>query len=202
MNYELVSPFRGITLRPYEILNDDPEIAGILLDSRTWSKGFGDSSSRIPQDMSDAMKLASERREDVSLFSILEINSQSRVIGSTGIISWNYETETVKIGRTILNPDCWGMKYNHEVKLVLLDWLFESNVGRVECDVAPSNANSIRSLERFGFTYEGVKRRAVRRSDGTWRDTIIFSLIVDEWEMKRKTVVDKIMERNEHNFLL
>jgi hypothetical protein len=29
--------------------------------------------------------------------------------------------------------------------------------------------------------FEGVERRAVRRADGSWRDTAIFSVLVDEW---------------------
>ena len=199
-NYELTSPFGGIIMRPYDAISDVEYIANALLDPRTWSKGFSDSSSRIPTEMGDAVRLANERHEGINMFSVLDSQNGNRVVGTTGIVSWDYSNETVKIGRTLIHPDCWGKKYNHEIKLVFLDWLFASNVGRIECDVAPSNSNSIRSLERFGFTYEGVKRRAVRRSDGTWRDTAIFSMVVDEWDTKRSWIIEQLVDRNLQRF--
>lgn len=197
-NHELTSHFGGVVLRPYNEFQDIGNVASILLDPRTWTGGFGDSTTRIPQDMEDAVQLTRERHENMSMFSIVENTHHSgEVIGATGITTWNAELETVKIGRTIIHPNFWGKQYNHEVKLVLLDWIFSMGIGRVECDVAPANNNSMRSLEKFGFTFEGVKRRAVRRSDGTWRDTAIFSMIVDEWDYKRGAVVNKLLERND-----
>lgn len=196
-NHELISNFGGIILRPYAEFQDIGNVANILLDARIWSGGFGDSISRIPQDMEDAILLTRERHENMSMFSIVEsMHHTNTVIGTTGIVSWNEELETVKIGRTLIHPDFWGKRYNHEVKIVLLDWIFSMGIGRVECDVAPANMNSIRSLEKLGFTFEGVRRRAVRRPDGSWRDTAIFSMIVDEWDTKRNLIADKILERN------
>lgn len=195
---ELVSNFGGVTLRPYVEFQDIGNVASILLDNRVWSGGFGDSSSRIPRDMEDAIQLTRERHENMSMFSIIEnTHFSGEVIGTTGIVNWDAELETVKIGRTLIHPDYWGKKYNHEVKLVLLDWIFSMGIGRVECDVAPTNMNSIRSLEKFGFTFEGVKRRTVRRADGSWRDTAIFSMIVDEWDAKRSFIADELLNRND-----
>ena len=36
-------------------------------------------------------------------------------------------------------------------------------------------------MAKLGATREGVTRRHIKRVDGTWRDSVIFSVIVDDW---------------------
>lgn len=186
----LRSELGGIQLRPYTP-DDHLAIAQILLDNRTWGRGFGESSARIPADIHDALALATERVQDVvAVFAVEGASTMpGTTIGTTGITLWDQDKETVKIGRTLLSPDVWGQGFNHELKVMVLDWIFSQGIGRVECDVAPTNINSMRSLERFGFTFEGVRRRSVKRTDGTWRDTSIFSMLEDEWVLKREYVL-------------
>lgn len=178
MNVSIPSNFSDLYMRPYDRSTDSYNLATILLDQRTWAGGFADS-SRIPYSTEDALALVDSRHEDATMFTIISSATDS-IVGTTGVTLWNYPAETAKIGRTLINPDYWGIGVNHEVKLMFIDWLFDSSIGRIECDVAPSNVNSLRSLEKFGFTFEGVKRRSTKKSDGNWRDTAVFSMIVDE----------------------
>lgn len=194
MNISISSNFSDLYMRPYDRSTDAIHAAEILLDPRTWSGGFADS-SRIPESMEDALQLVDSRHENSTMFTILK-PSINEVIGFTGVTFWDYSRETVKIGRTLINPKHWGKGVNHEVKLMFLDWLFSDQIGRVECDVAPTNVNSMRSLERFGFTFEGVRRRSAQRADGSWRDTAVFSIITDEWNSKRELIVDLLLSRN------
>lgn len=194
MNINISSNFSDIYMRPYDRSTDACRIAEILIDQRTWTGGFADS-SRIPDSMEDALELVDSRHENATMFTIIK-PSINAVLGCTGITYWDYPRETARIGRTLISPDFWGRGVNHEVKLMFIDWLFSTQIGRVECDVAPTNINSMRSLERFGFTFEGVRRRATQRHDGAWRDIAIFSMIVDEWGCKRELAVDSILARN------
>lgn len=194
MKISISSNFSDLYMRPYERSTDAVHAAEILLDSRTWSGGFADS-SRIPDSMEDALQLVDSRHENSTMFTIIK-SSSNEVIGFTGITLWDYPKEAVKMGRTLINPNHWGKGVNHEVKLMFLDWLFSDQIGRVECDVVPTNVNSMRSLERFGFTFEGVRRRASQRVDGSWKDIAIFSIIIDEWASKRELIVDSLLSRN------
>lgn len=194
MNISISSNFSDLYMRPYDRSTDAMQAAHILLDQRTWSGGFADS-SRIPESIEDALELVDSRHESATMFTILK-PSINEIIGFTGVTHWNYPQEAVKIGRTLINPNYWGKGVNHEVKLMFLDWLFSEQIGRIECDVAPTNINSMRSLERFGFTFEGVRRRSVKREDGRWRDTAVFSMITDEWSAKRENIVDSLLSRN------
>lgn len=197
MSISISSTFSNLHLRSFDYLTDSVSIAEILLHERTFAGGFLDS-SRIPESLADALDLLDERHNGATMFSVVDVNElgNERVIGSTGLMSWDYDRETVKIGRTLVHPDHWGKGVNHELKIMLLDWLFSCDVGRVECDVAPANFNSIKSLEHFGFTFEGVRRRTTKRTDGSWRDTAIFSMVVEEWEAKRENVAERLSSRS------
>jgi len=47
------------------------------------------------------------------------------------------------------------------------------------------NERSQRAISRLGGHREGVLRRHTRREDGTFRDTVVFSVLADEWPTVR-----------------
>lgn len=51
---------------------------------------------------------------------------------------------------------------------------------RVSAAVGPDNAASHAVVQRTGFTREGVLRDHVF-TNGAWRDSVLYSLLVDEW---------------------
>jgi hypothetical protein len=34
---------------------------------------------------------------------------------------------------------------------------------------------------KLGATFEGIVRRDMRRADGSWRDSAVYSILVEEW---------------------
>jgi RimJ/RimL family protein N-acetyltransferase len=46
--------------------------------------------------------------------------------------------------------------------------------------MGPDNAASIAIVSRLGMTYEGCIRDHVY-TNGTWRDSLLYSVLVDEW---------------------
>ncbi|MGZ6260276.1 MAG: GNAT family N-acetyltransferase, partial [Candidatus Limnocylindrales bacterium] len=54
----------------------------------------------------------------------------------------------------------------------------------IQCEIHPENAVSQRMVERVGFQREGVLRRTYF-SRGTWRDTVMFSILREEWGAPR-----------------
>ena len=47
------------------------------------------------------------------------------------------------------------------------------------------NTRSQAAISRLGARREGVLRRDVRREDGTFRDSVVFSVLRDEWPAVR-----------------
>ncbi len=52
---------------------------------------------------------------------------------------------------------------------------------RLEADVDPRNARSIRALERAGFTREGHQRERYWQY-GDWQDALLYGLLRRDWE--------------------
>ncbi|MFC9295675.1 GNAT family N-acetyltransferase [Streptomyces sp. NPDC057011] len=78
----------------------------------------------------------------------------------------------------------WGAGINREAKRLLPDHAFAG----LGCDKVmlfrtdPENIRSQQALERLGAVRDGVVRRDWPRPDGTWRDSIYYSLLRDEWD--------------------
>ena len=76
----------------------------------------------------------------------------------------------------------WGTAVNPEAKLLMLSHCFDAcGMGRVLIQTDIQNQHSQAAIAKLGAQREGVLRRHVRRADGSWRDTVLFSLLIDEW---------------------
>lgn len=73
-----------------------------------------------------------------------------------------------------------GQGYMTAALRVLLPALFgELNLHRIEAACIPSNAPSVRVLDKCGFTREGLARRYLR-INGIWQDHLLFGMLHDD----------------------
>lgn len=80
------------------------------------------------------------------------------LIGTCTLANIDSDHHRAEIG-FMLRPDCWGQGYMAEAVETLLTFAFQSmNLHRIEADVDPRNAPSLRLLNRFGFKREGYLR--------------------------------------------
>jgi RimJ/RimL family protein N-acetyltransferase len=88
----------------------------------------------------------------------------------------------LEIGPTWLSPIVWGTKINIESKYLLLTHCFEQlNVMRVEFRTRETNIRSQKAIEKIGGIREGLLRCHRKNDNGTFRNTIIYSIIKPEW---------------------
>lgn len=79
-----------------------------------------------------------------------------------------------------LRPEWRGRGHGTRAQRLLADYLFETTTAeRVEATTDVGNAAERRALERAGFVFEGVLRRAQFRG-GTWRDMALYSRLRGE----------------------
>lgn len=119
----------------------------------------------------------------------------SEIIGMTRYYELDERNKRVAIGYTWYTPSVWTKVYNKECKLLLLQYAFEvMKFNRVELTVASQNIRSQKAVEKIGGVKEGVMRKHAYRNDGTQTDTVIFSIIDDEWPVKKEKLLHLIAE--------
>jgi RimJ/RimL family protein N-acetyltransferase len=115
------------------------------------------------------------------------------VIGSTSYLDVQPGNAVLEIGSTTYAPTVWGGPVNPETKLLLLEYAFGTlSAGRVQLKTDIRNERSQRAIERLGARFEGVLRRHMRRDDGTMRDTVMFSIIAEEWPAVRAGLRNRV----------
>ncbi len=115
------------------------------------------------------------------------------IIGATSYLDVSPSNASLEIGSTSYTPAVWSGPVNPEVKLLLLGYAFEQlNAGRVQLKTDIRNTRSQRAIERLGAQFEGVLRRQMRRSDGSLRDTVLFSIIAEEWPVIRDRLQNRV----------
>lgn len=81
----------------------------------------------------------------------------------------------------------WGQGYMQEALGALLGFAFtELNLHRMEADVDPANAASIKTLERLGFQREGYLRERWLVGEGIY-DALFYGLLRREWQARAET---------------
>ena len=118
------------------------------------------------------------------------------IIGMSRLYGFEPKDKRVTIGYTWYTPSVWGKAHNKECKLLLLQYVFEIlGYNRVEFYVAGQNIRSQKAVQKIGGIKEGVLRNHGYRPDGSLRDTVIFSILKEEWpEVKQR--LNDIVEAN------
>jgi N-acetyltransferase len=103
------------------------------------------------------------------------------VAGRISYSTVNHADRWLEIG-TMLTPPFQGGVCNPEAKMLLLERAFEVlGAGRVQFRVDVLNARSRAAMRKLGATEEGILRRYQQRPDGTARDSVISSVLPEEW---------------------
>ena len=116
-----------------------------------------------------------------------------RVIGMTRVYDVERKVKRATIGHTWYIPDVWGKVYNKECKLLLLQYIFETlRFVRAELKVASQNIRSQKAVAKIGGVKEAVLRKYALRGDGSSTDTVIFSILNDEWPEKKERLLQMV----------
>lgn len=82
-----------------------------------------------------------------------------------------------------LGEEYWGHGYMTEAAKAVMKFGFEEmNLVILAICTGPKNKRSQRVIEKCGFKFEGIQRRAYHIYDGTDRDNLVYSILREEWE--------------------
>ncbi|HXO19821.1 MAG TPA: GNAT family protein [Thermoanaerobaculia bacterium] len=103
-------------------------------------------------------------------------------VGATAYLEIRPAHDGLEIGRTWIARAHQGTRINPEAKYLLLRHAFETlGAERVQLKTDLNNVHSQRAIEKLGARREGVLRRYQKRANGRIRDTVVYSVIAEEW---------------------
>jgi RimJ/RimL family protein N-acetyltransferase len=181
----------GVRLDPL-VESDLPALGELLMDPELYSQGF--MMHRQPESPADGAVLARERYYATTpldghgngrrVYAVRR--TDGTLVGTTSLLQAELNDEKIHLGATLYARSCWGTAVNPEAKLLLLTECFEyCRYGRVWLQTDLLNHRSQAAIERLGAVREGVARRDRRREDGTFRDTVSYSILAPEWPAVR-----------------
>jgi len=98
-----------------------------------------------------------------------------------GVINHFPVEKALEIG-FVLVPSERGKGYCTEAVRIMVDYLFLSkDIVRIQAKTDLRNVASQKVLEKTSFRREGVMRKSLF-SRGSWRDTILYSILREEWK--------------------
>jgi RimJ/RimL family protein N-acetyltransferase len=136
-------------------------------------------------DRNAASKLISEIHDSFERHEILKwgiaLPPDNTLIGSVTLFHLDFTHHRAEIGYALGRP-YWGKGYMQETLRAVLNYAFEVlNLHRIEADVDPRNAASVKTVERLGFQREGYLRERWQ-VNGEIQDALFYGLIRPDWE--------------------
>jgi RimJ/RimL family protein N-acetyltransferase len=114
------------------------------------------------------------------------VMTQGRCQGMTCYIGADAENGVVEIGGTYYAPALRGGAVNPAAKRLMLGNAFKAGCNRAVFRVDAINARSRAAVTKLGAVQEGILRRDRICWTGRVRDTVIFSVLADEWPAVRE----------------
>jgi N-acetyltransferase len=156
------------------------ELVAAARDGELWKLWY----TLIPSP--DGMSAEIARRLDLqakgSMQPFTTRDADGRVVGMTTYMNVDSVNKRVEIGSTWTAASTQRGPFNTECKLLLLGHAFEAlGCIAVEFRTHYFNQQSRRAIERLGAKLDGILRNHQRASNGTLRDTAVYSILESEW---------------------
>jgi RimJ/RimL family protein N-acetyltransferase len=175
---------------------DIDEIYPLLGDPAVYAHGYvmhrRPTSLEDSRDLARSLFLATQGQADgrgggrttyaIRLVRDSDLGSAGILVGTSSFSEADLRNESIHLGSTLYGSRWWGTQVNPESKLLLMTHCFEHcGYGRVKIQTDTLNMRSQAAIARLGAQREGIIRRHIKREDGTFRDSVIYSVLKDEW---------------------
>jgi RimJ/RimL family protein N-acetyltransferase len=138
-----------------------------------------------PRREAEVAAMLAEERRVAHPFAQVDASS-GRAVGITTYRDVDARHRTLEIGGTWIGRPWWRTAINTEAKLLVLGHAFETlRANRVALKTDIGNERSQAAIARLGAVREGVIRHQYVRRDRTLRDTVLYSVIPEEWPAVR-----------------
>jgi RimJ/RimL family protein N-acetyltransferase len=162
-------------------LDHVPALEAAAADGELWNLWF--TSAPAPGQTHGYIEKALQGQADGLMlpFAVRETSS-GEIVGTTRYYDYVPDLPRLAIGYTWYAKRWQKSHLNTACKRLLLEHAFEQlGCVAVTFHTDEENHDSQRAIERLGAQREGVLRAHKRRTDGTLRNTVCFSILTEEW---------------------
>jgi len=188
-NYTLENEM--VKLRPLELNDFENLLHFSINEPELWTYSLIQANSE--NNLKKYIELAINGRENSKEYAFIVFDKRAeKFAGSTRFYDIQIENLTLQLGYTWYGKDFQGTGLNKNCKYLLLEFAFEIlKMERVEFRADYENKRSISAMKSIGCKEEGVLRSNGFKADGTRRDSIVLSILKEEWNNKIKNELKK-----------
>lgn len=107
-----------------------------------------------------------------------------KLVGMSSYIGIDLGRMVLEIGSTYYVPAVRGTGFNERVKALMIGRAIDCGFRRIEFRVDSRNKRSQAAMAKIGGVREGVVRADRITWNGHVRDTVLFSILADEWRAR------------------
>lgn len=179
-----------VALVPLEIHHIDPLKAAVM-DGEFWKLWFANVPS--PDQMENYVINAVEDAKKGNIAFAIRLNNTNKIVGTTRFYNVDEINKRPMLGYTWYAKSVCKTSVNTESKLLLLQHAFERKEAiAVEFRTHYFNQASRTAIERLGAKQDGILRSHQRMSDGSIRDTVVYSILQHEWPSVKNNLLSKL----------
>ena len=188
----------GLTLTPLTV-TDAADFLAALGSAEESAQVLQHLSYGPPADLEEATKITSAAVADPERVPFAQrLTETGELVGTTSYYDIDESLRTLAIGHTWIARRHWRTFVNTASKLIMVGHAFDDlGAERVVWHTDIRNTRSQVAIARLGAVREGVLRHHRIRRDGSWRDTVQFSMLSAEWPAARRRLVESLQSRSD-----
>lgn len=168
------------------------ELALAVADGELWQTWYTHIPSPDGMAAEIERRVALHERQALAPWAVIDART-SRAVGMTTFCNLDPSNRRLEIGYTWLGKGAQRTGINTAAKLLLLTRAFDDlQCHAVEFRAHWHNHQSRAAIERLGAKQDGILRKHTVFENGTIRDTVVFSIIDDEWSTVRYSLHEQL----------
>jgi N-acetyltransferase len=171
-----------VLLRPLELSDTENLLHFSINEPELWQYSLLPASNE--NELKKYIQIALEKRNLETDYPFIVFDKRTNSFaGSTRFYDIQLSNKSLQLGYTWYGKDFQGTGLNKNCKYLLLEFAFEKmNIERVEFRADNANKKSIAAMKSIGCKEEGVLRSNGIRPNGQRRDSIVLSILKEEWQ--------------------
>jgi RimJ/RimL family protein N-acetyltransferase len=178
---------RVVRLSPLKESDFDNLVPFSINEPDLWKHSLLQANS--PEKMKFYIDKALEGRKNKNTYAFTVYDKRTnQYAGSTRFYDIQIESAALQLGYTWYGKEFQGTGINKTCKYLLLEFAFDTlKMERVEFRADNKNQRSINAMKSIGCVVEGVLRSNTYKPNGERRDSIVLSIIKEDWNNNVKT---------------